>query len=188
MESWPMDREQGACVILISEYLFDSPCQRPWRKSVDIVKTVPNGLVVKNLPANEGDTGDADSIPRLGRSLGGENGNPLQYSCLENPMERGAWWAVVFGVTKSWTWLEPLSVDMSTSEARRCWTHLLAGEPIFWEILDHRRFCNERRHNLLKFTKCVSWHAMIQTQAVLLRTHPVNFYIIQSHIMFLINV
>ena len=47
-------------------------------------------LVVKNPPANAGDTGDADSIPVSGRSPGIGNGNPLQYSCLENPMDRGA--------------------------------------------------------------------------------------------------
>ena len=51
-------------------------------------------LVVKNLPANAGDIRDAGSIPGLGWSHGGGNGNPLQYSCLENPMDRGAWWAM----------------------------------------------------------------------------------------------
>ena len=56
--------------------------------------------VVKNPPANAGDTG---LIPDLGRSPGGGNGNPLQYSCLGNPMDGGAWWATVCGVTKSWT-------------------------------------------------------------------------------------
>ena len=55
-------------------------------------------LMVKNLPANAGDTG---SIPRLGRSPGQGNGNPLQHPCLENLMDRGAWWAAVHGVTKS---------------------------------------------------------------------------------------
>ena len=59
-------------------------------------------LVVKNLPANAGDTG---SIPGSGRSPGGGNGNPLQYSFLENPMDRRAWWATVHGVTKSQTGL-----------------------------------------------------------------------------------
>ena len=49
--------------------------------------------------------GDPDSIPGSGRSLVEKNGNPLQYSCLENPMDWGAWWAAVHGVTKSWTWL-----------------------------------------------------------------------------------
>ena len=49
--------------------------------------------------------GDPGSIPRSGRSPGKGNGNPLQYSCLENPVDRGAWWARVRGVTKSWTQL-----------------------------------------------------------------------------------
>ena len=57
----------------------------------------PSGLVVKNLPAHAGDAG---SIPGLGRSPGEGNGNPLQYSCLENPMDRGAWQAAVHGVAK----------------------------------------------------------------------------------------
>ena len=60
-------------------------------------------LVVKNLPANAGDTRDAGSIPGSGRSPGGGYGNPLQCSCLENPMDRGAWQATVHGVTKSQT-------------------------------------------------------------------------------------
>ena len=59
--------------------------------------------VVKNLPANEGDIRDTGLIPGLGRSLGGGHGNPLQYSCLGNPMDRGAWWATVYGVAKSQT-------------------------------------------------------------------------------------
>ena len=58
---------------------------------------------VKNLPANAGDTGDTDSIPGSGRSPGVGNGNPLQYSCLENPMDRGVWHATVHGITKSQT-------------------------------------------------------------------------------------
>ena len=57
----------------------------------------------KNLPANAGDTGDAGSIPGLGRSPGGGNGNSLQYSRLENAMDRGAWQAAVYKVTKSKT-------------------------------------------------------------------------------------
>ena len=58
-------------------------------------------LLVKNLPANAGDIIDAGSIPRLGISPGGGHSNPLQYSCLENSMDRGAWWATVHAVTKS---------------------------------------------------------------------------------------
>ena len=58
----------------------------------------PGGSVVKNLPANAGDAG---SIPELGRFPGEGNGDQLQYSCLENPMDRGAWRAIVHRVTKS---------------------------------------------------------------------------------------
>ena len=61
----------------------------------------PGGTVVKNLPANEGDARNADAIPRSGRTPGGRHGNPLQYSCLENPMARGAWWAIVHRIAKS---------------------------------------------------------------------------------------
>ena len=63
----------------------------------------PGGSVVKNLPANAGDEG---SIPGSGGSPGEGNGNPLQYSCLENPMERGAWWATVHRVAMSRTRLK----------------------------------------------------------------------------------
>ena len=58
-------------------------------------------LVVKNPLANAGDVRDAGLIPELGRSPGGEHGNPLQYSCLENPMDRGAWKATVHRVSGS---------------------------------------------------------------------------------------
>ena len=60
-------------------------------------------LVMKNPPANAGDIKDAGSISGSERSPGGGHGNSLQYSCLENPMGRGAWWATVPGVTDSWT-------------------------------------------------------------------------------------
>ena len=60
-------------------------------------------LVVKNLPANAGDVRDMGLIPGSGRFPGEGNGNPLQYSCLENPMDRGAWQATVHGVAKSQT-------------------------------------------------------------------------------------
>ena len=58
-------------------------------------------LVVKNTLANAGDIGDSVLIPGSGKSPGEVNGNPLHYSCLENPMDRGAWWAIVHGVIKS---------------------------------------------------------------------------------------
>ena len=62
-------------------------------------------LVLKNTDANAGDIRDSDSIPGLGRYPGRGNGNPLQYSCLENPMDRGDWRATVHRVSKSQTWL-----------------------------------------------------------------------------------
>ena len=67
----------------------------------------PGGSVVKNLPASVVVVG---SIPGLGRSLGRGNDNPLQYSCLGNPMDRGAWWAAVYRVAKSWTGLKRLRI------------------------------------------------------------------------------
>ena len=75
------------------------------------------GAVVKNPPGSAGDARDAGSYPGLGRSSGIGNGNPLQYSCLENSMDRGAWWATVHGIAKSQTWL-------------RDWSHTQMGECI----------------------------------------------------------
>ena len=60
-------------------------------------------LAVKNPPANAGDARDAGLIPGSGRSPGEGHGNPLQYSCLENPMDRGAWKVTVQRVANSWT-------------------------------------------------------------------------------------
>ena len=71
----------------------------------------PGGSEVKNLPANAGDEG---LIPGLGRSPRGGHGNPLQYSCLENHMDRGAWKTIVHGVAKSQTQLKQLNTDVHT--------------------------------------------------------------------------
>ena len=60
-------------------------------------------LVAKNLPASAGNIRDSGSIPGLGKLFGGGHGNPLQYYCLENPMDRGAWQAAVHRVAKNWT-------------------------------------------------------------------------------------
>ena len=85
-------------------------CCSPWgRKELDTYiylsiyryQGFPGGTVVKNLPANAGDERDTGLIPGLGRSPGEGRGNPLQYSCLENPMENGAWQATVHRVAKS---------------------------------------------------------------------------------------
>ena len=72
-----------------------NPLQYSWASQV--------ALVVKNLPASAGDVRDASSIPGLGRYPGEGHGYPLQNSCLENPMDRGAWRAIVYGMAKSQT-------------------------------------------------------------------------------------
>ena len=74
-------------------------------------------LVVKNLPVNvnAGDIRDAGLIPESGRSPEEGNGNPPHYSSLENPMDRGAWWATVHRVAKSWTQLKQLSNKESSA-------------------------------------------------------------------------
>ena len=73
----------------------------------------PGGSVVKNTPASAGDAGDAGSIPGSGRCSGGGHGDPLQYSCLGKPMDRGAWWAMVYVVAKSWTRLSDWALNLS---------------------------------------------------------------------------
>ena len=77
----------------------------PWRRDrlpTPVFLDLPGGSDGKESTCY---TGDLGSIPGLGRSLGEGKGNPIQYSCLEKPVNRGAWWATVHGVIKSWTWL-----------------------------------------------------------------------------------
>ena len=77
---------------------------------------------------------DLGSIPGWGRSPGEGNGNPLQYSCLEDPMDRGAWWATVYGVAKSWTWLSDKHTHTHThTHLSRCskGLHSIFDEPVF---------------------------------------------------------
>ena len=69
--------------------------------------------MVKNPPANTGAVRDTGSIPGSGISSEEGNGNSLQYSCLENPMEGGDWWTTVYGVAKSWTRLSDFSLNIS---------------------------------------------------------------------------
>ena len=92
-------------------------------------------LVVKNLPANAGDMRDVGSIPGLGRCPGGVHDNPLQYSCLENPIDRGAWRATVHRVTKSQTWLKWLS-----RQAHTCWNRTTLHNYV--NKSDYRIVCN----------------------------------------------
>ena len=87
-------------ILTMSQWIFVN--MSPWIHVGKFLKGVCflSGSVVKNLPAN---SGDMDLIPGLGRSPGERNGNPFQYSCLGNPMDRGDWGAIVHEVTKSWT-------------------------------------------------------------------------------------
>ena len=84
---------------------------------------LPWWLSGKESACNAGAAGDVGSIPGSGRSPGGGQGNPLQYSCLENPMDRGAWRATVHGVMKSWTRLKQLSMH---AHERDVWVSLVA--------------------------------------------------------------
>jgi len=101
--------EQGSTTMLMQQLrlwsslweLFSIPTQHSKAK-VNSIQGFPSGSMVKNLPANSGDAG---WIPGSGRSPGGGNGNPLQYSCLKTSTDRGAWWAIVHAVAKSWAWL-----------------------------------------------------------------------------------
>ena len=91
--------------------MLPDPWWSPWRQTSDwkviqgfstewkVGRGFP-GLVVKSLPANAGDVRGAGSIPGLGRCPGEGHGNPLQYSCLENPMDRGVWWAIIHRVAE----------------------------------------------------------------------------------------
>ena len=90
------------------------------------------GLEVKNLPANAGDKRDVGSIPGSGRSPRGGHGNPLQYSCLENPMDRRAWSAVVHRVAKSQTRLKQLSTHTHT--------HMNVMKPLYLQVFVNSSF------------------------------------------------
>ena len=96
-----------------NEKLWTLPrCMSLWRAhsdifwgSTDFLGASQVALVVKNPPANAAGVREVSSIPGSGRTPGEGNGNTLQYSCLENPMDRGIWWAIVDRVAKSQTWL-----------------------------------------------------------------------------------
>ena len=98
----------------------------------------PGDSVVKNLPANAGDAGDIGLISRFRRSPGEGNGTPLQYSCLENPMDGGAWKAAVHGITEGRTRLSnftftfhfhTLEKEMATYSSVLAWRIPGTGEP-----------------------------------------------------------
>ena len=97
---------------------------------------LPGGAMVKNLPANVRDAREAGSIPWSGRSPREGNGNPLQYCCLENPRDRGAWWATVHRVAKSQTQLSMHSQG---------WRGCKGGRKGFRQLLQHGQRQEERR-------------------------------------------
>ena len=84
-----------------------SKCNVAWKQKLELEQNrgFSASAVVKNLSAKAGNARNEGLISELGRYPKGENGNPLQYSCLENSMHRGAWRPTVHGVTKNWTWL-----------------------------------------------------------------------------------
>ena len=83
-----------------------------------LTRRLPWWLSSKEPTYSAGDTGDLGSIPGVGKSPGGRRGNPLQYSCLENHMDRGAGWATIHGVTKNQTRLKQLSTYMQAHLTR----------------------------------------------------------------------
>ena len=91
-------------------------------------------LVVKNPLANAGGIRVSVSIPELGRSPGGGHGKPLQYSCLDNPMDRGAWWAAVHWIAKTWTRLKQLSMH-TCIERIQLLTVMLQSELFHWVFI-----------------------------------------------------
>ena len=103
-----------AWIVFFSGYMLRSGIVR----SHDNSRASQVTLVVKNLPANAEDIRDKGSIPGSGRFPGGGHGNPFQYSCLENPMDRGARWATVHGVAKDRTALMQLSTGPATQYCR----------------------------------------------------------------------
>ena len=100
--------------------------------------------MVKNLPANARDMRDSGSIPGSGRAAGGGHGSPLQFSCLENPMDRRAWHTTVHRVAKSWVWLKSLSTHAPVHQqafSMSTWCPLEVKAPSSW-ISKMLTYCN----------------------------------------------
>ena len=124
-----------------------------WLRS-STVGGFPGGTVAKNRPANAGDTREAGSILGSGRSTGIGNGNPLEYSCLGNPMGRGAWWALVYEVAKSQTQLS--TFPLSRKIRGHPWAVISTpcpGEPSAWQNTKPSSICflDARKK------KCIDW-------------------------------
>ena len=121
--SWPRDLTHISCIgrqILYHWATREVPLQLELYANIEIrhlfsylLGPFPDGANGKEPTCQYRDVRDTVSIPVLGRSPGVGNGNPLQCSCLENHMDRGAWQATVHRVTKSWTWLKQLGAQLS---------------------------------------------------------------------------
>ena len=103
----------SVCCISTEPFTFNPICiyktQYKRTEAAQRVSASELALMVKNPPANARDMRDTGLVPGSGRSPGGGHGNPLQYSCLKNPLNTGAWWAMAHKVAKSWTRLKQLS-------------------------------------------------------------------------------
>ena len=105
----------------------------------------PGDSVAENPPANAGDVGDACLIPESGRSPGGRNSNPLQYSCLDNTLDRGAWWATVHGVARA-------RHDQATEHALSGFSH-----PMVKQSMNHQPAQTERKTNHMLGISRIRW-------------------------------
>ena len=138
-------------------------------------------LLIKNPPANVWDVRDTGSISGLGRSPRGERGNPFQYSSLENPMDRGAWWAAVHGATKSRTRLSDFTFTFFwTSLVAQRLKHLHAMEETWVRSLGWRRkwqptpvFLPRESHGQRSLVGCSPWG--LKESDTTERLHFLNF-------------
>ena len=101
--SWFCIHSASICLLVVA---FNSFSFKVITNTYALIGASQVAMVVRNLSANAGDVRDTGSVSGLGRSPGGQHGNPFQYSCLKNPMGRGAWQATARSVAKSWTQLQ----------------------------------------------------------------------------------
>ena len=124
---WFSTREETQCCISEEPFGYKSQKTQP-----ELAHASQAALVVTIPPANAEEIREAGLIPGLGRSPGGAHGNPLQYSCLEDPMDRGACWVTVQRVTKSWTrlkWLSATKPQVDQEKSDPAYGHLCS---VFW--------------------------------------------------------
>ena len=128
-----------------------------------LYKGFPGGTVVKNPPVNSGDTRDVGSISGLGRFPGRGNGNPLQYSYLENPMDRGAWQVIVHGLAKSRTWLSDWAQHTPMYNLGK-WKLYYYQVKYFGIYLDALLYKPTQISKMTSLSKCHPWVTHISAQ------------------------